>query len=43
MSKKARRPGFFGGLGGMRGAPGEEKGGVLDPPTYDLQIYEGES
>ena len=24
----------------MRGAPGEEKGGVIDPPSYDLQIYE---
>ena len=21
-------------------APGEEKGGVIDPPSYDLQIYE---
>ena len=25
----------------MRGALGEEKGGVIDPPSYDLQIYEG--
>ena len=33
---------FFGGPGGMRGAPGEEKGGVIDPPSYDLQISEGE-
>ena len=24
----------------MRGALGEEKGGVIDPLTYDLQIYE---
>ena len=24
----------------MRGALGEEKGGVIDPPSYDLQIYE---
>ena len=26
----------------MRGAPGEEKGGVIDPPSYDLQISEGD-
>ena len=25
----------------MRGALGEEKGGVIDPPSYDLQISEG--
>ena len=25
----------------MRGALWEEKGGVIDPPTYDLQISEG--
>ena len=25
----------------MRGALGEEKGGVIDPPTYDLQISNG--
>ena len=37
-----RRPRFFGGPGGMRGGLGEEKGGVIDPPSYDLQISEGE-
>ena len=27
----------------MRGALGDEKEGVIDPPTYDLQICEGDS
>ena len=37
-----RQPGCFGGPGGMREAPGEEKGGVIDPPSYDLQISNGD-